>query len=115
LNVSRAPDHVLQKALAEAHKTLAGDPQAAIHSPLQNLALYYEAMTVQGKWSRQQAAEFLGTAAEKRAPISTETVEALNIILGVNTTDPAALAQDADLVRQRILEEHDAGGGESGH
>jgi hypothetical protein len=41
LNAARAPDHVLTRALGEAHTALAADPQAGVHSPPQNLALYW--------------------------------------------------------------------------
>jgi uncharacterized protein YbjT (DUF2867 family) len=107
--------HVLNRALAEAHDTLASDPQADVHSPLQNLALYYEALTVPGIWTPQQAAQFLGSASDKRVPITTETVVALNIILGIEGVDPGPLAQQADLVRQAILEAHDSVESDSGH
>ena len=114
LNAARAPDHVLSRALGEAHTALATDPQAGVHSPPQNLALYWEAMTSQGTWTREQAATFLATAADKRVPITTDTVRALNLILGVTESDPAAMAQAADSIRQQILAEHDEGGSD-GH
>lgn len=109
LNAARAPERVLGKALAEAKAALADDPSAAIHAPHQNLALYLEAMRGEGGWTREQAAAFLGAAADKRIPITTDTVNALNIILGVSDPDPAGMAQAADLVRQGILTAHDAG------
>ena len=114
LNAARAPDHVLSRALAEAHTALAADPQAGVHSPPQNLALYWEAMSSQGKWTREEAATFLATAADKRMPITTDTVRALNLILGVTEPDPAAMAQAADSIRQQILADHDEGGSD-GH
>jgi len=107
LNAARAPDHVLSRALAEAHTAIANDPQASVHSPPQNLALYWEAMTSQGKWTREEAAAFLGAAADKRVPITTDTVRALNIILGVYESDPASMAEAADSVRQQLLADHD--------
>ena len=115
LNVSRAPGHVLARALDEARATLAADPAAEIHSPLQNLAIYLEAMQGEGGWTREQAAAHLGAASDKRIPITTDTVTALNLILGVSDPDPAGMAQSADQVRQAILQAHDAGGGDSGH
>ena len=118
LNAARAPDHVLTRSLAEAHTALAADPQASIHSPPQNLALYWEAMSGQKGWSREQAAAFLGAAADKRIPITPDTVRALNLILGVSDADPAGMAQAADSVRQQILADHDQGtesGGSGGH
>ena len=118
LNAARAPDHVLTRSLAEAHAALAADPQASVHSPPQNLALYWEAMSGQKGWSREQAAAFLGAAADKRIPITPDTVRALNLILGVSDADPAGMAQAADSVRQQILADHDQGteaGGSGGH
>jgi hypothetical protein len=118
LNAARAPDHVLTRSLAEAHAALAADPQASVHSPPQNLALYWEAMSGQKGWSREQAAAFLGAAADKRIPITPDTVRALNLILGVSDADPARMAQAADSVRQQILADHDQGteaGGSGGH
>ena len=115
LNAARAPDHVLKRALAEAHVALAADPEASIHSPPQNLALYWEAMTSQSSWTREQAAMFLGAAADKRIPITTHTVEALNLILGVSESDPAGMAQAADSVRQELLADHDQGIEGDGH
>jgi hypothetical protein len=109
LNAARAPDHVLTRSLAEAHAALAADPQASVHSPPQNLALYWEAMSGQKGWSREQAAAFLGAAADKRIPITSDTVRALNLILGVSDADPAGMAQAADNVRQQILADHDQG------
>ena len=118
LNAARAPDHVLTRSLAEAHAALAADPQASVHSPPQNLALYWEAMSGQKGWSREQAAAFLGAAADKRIPITSDTVRALNLILGVSDADPAGMAQAADSVRQQILADHDQGteaGGSGDH
>jgi len=118
LNAARAPDHVLTRSLAEAHAALAADPQASVHSPPQNLALYWEAMSGQKGWSREQAAAFLGAAADKRIPITPDTVRALNLILGVSDADPAGMAQAADSVRQQILADHDQGteaGGSGDH
>ncbi len=106
LNVARVPEHVLQRALAQAHQELQEDPTAEIHAPMQNIALYKEAVN-QG--DLEKAARYLGSAAEKRVPISSEMVEALNIILGISVQDNAALANSADQVRQSILEAHDAG------
>jgi hypothetical protein len=115
LNAARAPNHVLTRALAEAHGTLAADPQASIHSPPQNLALYWEAMSKPETWTREQAAKFLGTAADKRIPITADTVRALNLILGVSESDPAGMAQAADGVRQQLLADHDLNSGSDGH
>lgn len=118
LNAARAPNHVLSRALGEAHTALAADPQAGVHSPPQNLALYWEAMSSENVWTREQAAAFLGAASDKRIPITTETVKALNLILGVSDPDPTGMAQAADSVRQQLLADHDQGiesGGVEGH
>ncbi|WP_305906901.1 hypothetical protein Q9L42_018605 [Methylomarinum sp. Ch1-1] len=112
LNAARAPAHVLQKALGKAHEELESNPTGEIHAPLQNIALYKEAVT-QGDLSK--AARYLGFAAEKRMPINAEMVEALNIILGVSVPDNQAMADMADQVRQGILEAHDAGEIEDHH
>ncbi len=115
LNVSRAPDHVLLRALSEARTSLATEPTAGVHSPPQNLALYWEAMSKPGTWTREETASFLGAASDKRIPITTDTVKALNIILGVSDSDPESMARSADSVRQQILADHDDVGESGGH
>jgi hypothetical protein len=98
LNVARAPEKVLKKALDEAYITnldknvdniLDADADlTAIDSPRANLALYREALSgarkVQGAWTQDQAAIFLGKAADKNIAISMDTVSALNLILEVS-------------------------------
>lgn len=106
LNAARVPEHVLQKALVQAHEELQNNPTAEIHAPLQNIALYKEAVS---RGDLNKAAHYLGLAAEKRVPISAEMVEALNIILGVSVPENEDMADMADLVRQGLLEAHDAG------
>lgn len=115
LNVARSPEHVLNKALNEAHEALQADPTAKPHSPLQNLALYKEALSGQSQWTVEQAAAFLGAAADKNIPITADTVRALNTIMGLPTDNAEGLAQAADQVRQDLKAAHDAGGEESGH
>ncbi len=100
LNVSRAPGNVTAQALQRALDTIRGadeitrdaagrlvavkDGEAkTIDSPLENLALYADAIT-NGAFTAQQAAAFLGAAADKTQPISVDTVVYLNTILGLN-------------------------------
>lgn len=117
LNVSRAPGFVLDRALANAQSELANNPDAEIHSPLANLAMYRDALnnTQLTQVQIEAAARYLGKAADKRSTISEETVEALNIILGtgLNLTNEQvnALSLEADEVRATILAAHDAEGG----
>lgn len=106
LNSARVPAHVLQRALEKAQAELLATPGAEIHAPLQNIALYKEAVL---RGDLDKAAEYLGFAAEKRMPITSEMVEALNIILGISVSDNEAMAGNADQIRQNILTEHDAG------
>jgi hypothetical protein len=115
LNVARSPSHVLDKALAEAHTTLSKGAQASLHSPLQNLALYKEAMSGKSGWTKEQAARFLGAAADKNIPISTDTVKALNTILGLPTENVEEIAKAAEQQRINFKATHDAAGGEGGH
>ncbi|UCH73407.1 MAG: hypothetical protein JSU82_13800 [Rhodospirillales bacterium] len=92
LNVSRAPESMRAHALAEVYATnldkdgdgkidADADPDS-IDSPVANLALYEQAMEF-GTWPLDRAAKFLGRAADKSIAISAETVEAVNLILGV--------------------------------
>lgn len=95
LNVARSPDQVLARALNEAYSTsldknhdgvLDADADlAAVESPMANLALYAEAMSgkreVAGSWTLDQAADFLGKAADKNIVINTGTVRAVGVIL----------------------------------
>lgn len=95
LNVGRSPPQVLARALNEAYSTnldkdhngaldTDADPQA-IESPMANLALYAEALRgkreVAGTWTLDQAATFLGKAADKNIPITVDTVRAMGVIL----------------------------------
>ena len=121
LNVSRAPGFVLDRALAEAQAERANNPAADIHSPLANLALYRELVKSETLSEEQlkSAAIFLGKAADKNTPISIDTIEALNIILGtgfsLNNAQVVSLASQADEVRLEILTAHDDGDDSSTH
>ncbi|WP_162915056.1 hypothetical protein [Desertibaculum subflavum] len=95
LNMARSPDHVLNRALNEAYTTNLDknndgvlDADASIpdvESPMQNLALFKEALAgarkVSGSWTLQDAAQFLGKAADKNIPITEDTVRAIGVIL----------------------------------
>lgn len=102
LNVSRSPNKVTDKALESALSAIqsadeityddAGrivvikDGEAStIDSPIENLALYVDAIK-NGAFTAQQAASFLGAAADKTQPINLDIVVYLNTILGLNGT-----------------------------
>jgi hypothetical protein len=112
LNVSRAPSFVLDRALVEAEMALANDSAADIHSPLANLAMYREIVKTESLSDEQMqvAANYLGKAADKNTPISGDTIEAVNIILGtgfsLNNEQVTALALKADAIRMEILAAH---------
>lgn len=112
LNAARAPGFVLERALAKAHQEMEANPEVEIHSPPQNIALYREAVL---NGDLNKAAGYLGSAADKRIPITGEMVEALNIILAVSVPDNQEMASEADQVRQSILEAHDDEAGEDSH
>lgn len=138
LNVSRAPAHVLDRALNEAVNEydpamtgfysqdaesaaaqLAADYQNVprIDSPLQNLALYKQVLNEGGSplpgvtpaSTLDMAAIFLGSASDKGIPVSSDTVTAVNAILGLpamSPADTAALAAKAEAVRSGIATGH---------
>jgi len=110
LNVARSPDHVLDRAYAEAvgsmtpevltfysrdleemitELSLNWEQVDFIDSPLQNLALLREALGSESKLTTEKVnlsndtlmAVFLGTASDKNIPITTNTVLALTAIL----------------------------------
>lgn len=107
LNIGRAPTKVLQHALAEAEKTIATDADgvlqtdaagrivvvdkdgtvSTIDSPLENLALYVNALQnlASGTWTLSQAAVFLGAASDKTVPVTLDEMVYLNDILKINT------------------------------
>ncbi|HKJ71858.1 MAG TPA: hypothetical protein VKA55_08925 [Gammaproteobacteria bacterium] len=111
LNIGRAPDKVLQHAFDEAMAAIQEadeittdisgrlvlydadtDTTKTIDSPLENLALYIDAMTDGGEldsgidWSTDQAAAFLAAAADKFGTASVDTVEYMNALLGIPGT-----------------------------
>lgn len=97
-----------------------GSSFTRIDSPLENLALYKDILTdgkigdgstivVDASNTKLLLAIFLGSAADKTIPITADTVTALNTIFKVDLpsgVSAESLANDADLVRQAILEEH---------
>lgn len=116
LNVARAPGSMRAHALEEVYSTnLDKDSDGQIdedanldevESPVANLALYEEALK-QGRWSTSQAAMFLGRASDKTIPIGSETVEAVNLILGVPENHAGIEAftyQRSDVYAPAILE-----------
>jgi hypothetical protein len=137
LNVARSPDHVLDRAYAEALSTFSEEVAAfyrldlasmerelatnwdnirIIDSPLQNLALLRDALD--GNSALREVgittdndtllAVFLGTASDKSMPVTTDTALAISAILGqpLSQTEAAALAEEAERIRQAILEGH---------
>lgn len=104
LNAARAPDFVLDRALIKAHESLSSGDESDIHSPLQNLALYKEAVL---SGNLTAAADYLGHASEKKQPITADTVAALNLILGVSVSNDTSMANQADQIRQTLAAEHD--------
>ncbi|MBI1170085.1 hypothetical protein GC209_01685 [bacterium] len=131
LNVSRSPDHVLQRAYDEAlasvspemisfynlpldqkidQLSLSFDTVAYIDSPLQNLALLKDALDGQTNLAslgvttsaEQLEAVFLGVASDKTVPITTNTVIAVTTILGTPVTGDAAAKLAADAEAVRI-------------
>ena len=101
LNVARAPASTRLHALEEVYSSnLDKDGDGVVdadadldlvHSPMANLALYEQALK-EGAWTLEQAALFLGRAADKTIPISIETVEAVNLILGI-AADEAGIGE----------------------
>lgn len=121
LNVSRAPGFVLDRALAEAQTELANNPAADVHSPLANLAMYREVVKSESlsEEQLQVAASYLGKAAGKNTPITDDTIEALNIILGtgfsLSNEQVTLVAIQADAVRVKIFAAHGDEGDSSSH
>ena len=98
LNVARAPEHVLEKARQEVYASFDRDGNGEIDnpedvrlvdSPLANLALYKEAL-VEGKWTLDEAAMFLGKASDKNLSLSGESLLALNRILQIDDSQKFA-------------------------
>ena len=137
LNVVRSPERVLDRAFAEAVATFTPETVAfyslpfdqmtdklssdfrsisMIDSPLQNLALYRDALDGSSILASAGVintvdnllAVFLGTASDKTIPINIDTVKAVSLILGHDMDDDAAatLAEKAEAIRAAILEGH---------
>lgn len=137
LNVARSPSHVLDRALAEALATInpalynlssldqviaqiLAETAVRIDSPLQNLGLYKDLVS-DGQVTGLDpvastdryvmlAAIFIGGAADKTLPVTTDVVVAINTIMGLTlpsnvTAEQIAVAADA--VRVAILKAHD--------
>ncbi len=85
-----------------------------IDSPLANLALLKHLVSdgqtqltgVTPYSTNDLAAIFIGAASDKSLPISTNTVIAITTILGITVSDPAAVAAQAEIVRQAISAAH---------
>jgi hypothetical protein len=137
--VARSPSHVIDRALTEALATIdpafyalpsldaviaaIKDPTSTlvrIDSPLQNLGLYKDLLTdaqigdgtkvsvTSGNYLTL-AAIFVGGAADKTVPITVDTVNAINTIMGLtlpSSVTAEQLAVSADAVRAAILEAH---------
>lgn len=107
-NIVRAPDSVVDHALEEAMNTIASDADGVIEydeagrivvvqedgteltidSPLENLALYLDAMTnADTQWTMDDATTFLAAASSKTGTISVDMVIYLNTMLGINNPD----------------------------
>jgi hypothetical protein len=137
LSVARSPDQVLQRAFEEALAGLSPemidfyslsldemiyelstnwDNVSLLDSPLQNLALFQDALdgtsvlTTLGVTNSTDTllATFLGVASDKAVPISSDTVVAVSTILGTPITGAAAdaLAADAEAIRIAVLAGH---------
>lgn len=138
LSVVRSPAHVIDRNVAEAissfdEATMASflnlsvtdaanllktsyDTVVRLDSPLQNIGLYRDLINsgttglpgVTGASTLDLAAILFGSAADKTIPITTDTVSAVNTILGITMSDAdvATVAEGAEAIRQAILEGH---------
>jgi hypothetical protein len=137
LNVVRSPSHVIDRSVAEAINNFtpsmiafydltaeaaanllstAYDTVVRIDSPLENLGLYRDLYIkgstglpgVTGASTLDLAAILLGSASDKTLAVTTDTVYAVNTILGITMSDAdvAILAAKAEAVRQAILTGH---------
>lgn len=137
LNIVRSPTHVIDKAVAEAISNFtpsmvafydmtaeaaanllstAYDTVTRIDSPLENIGLYRDLLTkgstglpgVTGASTLDLAAILLGSASDKTIAVSTDTVVAINTVLGITMSDAdvATLAAKAEAVRSAILTGH---------
>jgi hypothetical protein len=138
LSVVRSPSHVIDRSVAEAISTFdeatmasflnlsvtdaanllktSYDTVVRLDSPLQNIGLYRDLINngttalpgVTGATTLDLAAILFGSAADKTIPITTDTVSAVNTILGITMSDAdvATVAEGAEAIRQAILEGH---------
>ena len=137
LNVGRSPDQVIDRAFDEALSGFTEDVAAfyrldlaqmeemlskrwgdvnLIDSPLQNLALFRDALDGTSVLrdvgittnTDTLLAAFLGTASDKEIPITQATVQAVSILMGnpMSPTEAAALAEKAERIRKAILAGH---------
>jgi len=138
LNVARSPEHVLDRSydevlanftpeMAEFYSmtldeaitalTTNFDNLSFVDSPLQNLALFKDALDgtsvldgLLGVTNTNDTllAMFLGAASDKTVPITSETAYAVAMILGTELTEAeaTALAADAEAIRIAILAGH---------
>lgn len=137
LSVARSPDQVLQRAYDEVLASLSPemvdfyslsldemivemslnwDSITIVDSPLQNLALFQDALDGTSVLAGLGAtatnddllAAFLGVASDKTVPITSDTVVAVSTILGTPITDAAAdaLAADAEAIRIAVVAGH---------
>lgn len=137
LNVVRSPERVIDRAYLEAlgsfttemaefysldldqmieELSLHWDEVSFIDSPLQNLALFRDALdgtsvlTTVGIETDNDTllAVFLGTASDKEIPITPETAYAVSVMLGqpLSASEAEALAAEAESIRQAILAGH---------
>ena len=138
LNVARSPDHVLARAFLEAQASFTSemaefynlsleaaieklklefDTTSFIDSPLQNLALFKDALDGSSILNALDEvtnsndtllAMFLGAASDKSIPVSKETALAVSIILGLELSEAEAeeLAANAEKIRLAIAEGH---------
>lgn len=108
LNIARAPDNVIARAYDEALSIIASDAdgvleydaagrivvvledgtERTIDSPVENLALYLDAMTNPDTvWTLDDAKSFLAAAASKFGEISLDTLINLNNMLDINDVE----------------------------
>jgi hypothetical protein len=137
LNVVRSPSHVIDRSVAEAISNFqpamaafynmtaedaanllatSYDTVVRIDSPLENLGLYRDLFLkgstglpgVSGATTLDLAAILLGSASDKTLAVTTDTVNAINTILGITMSeaDVATLADKAEAIRSAILTGH---------
>ena len=136
LNVARSPGQVFDRAYDEAVAQLPAMSAfyslplsgmvaelrnnwgnfAIIDSPLQNLALFRDALDGQLSLSSYGITNdrttlmsvFVGVASDKTIPVTTETVQALSIIMGmpISRSEASAIATGAEAIRQAVVLGH---------